>query len=94
MALPISTTTMMEELDIAKSIKERSICPRCNKSKVWFDEYCRDCADIVAAELREKKHQEYLDKLSKNSAAIRLRHIEDWIYKHEQNHPSKEWRMR
>lgn len=94
MALPISTTIMMEELDIIKSIEERSICPRCSKSKVWFDEYCKDCTEIIEAEIREKKHQDYLDKLSQNSMEIRLRHIESWIYKHEQNHPEKEWRMR
>lgn len=94
MALPISTTLMLKEIDVAKYLEERSICPRCKKHKNWFENYCRDCEEAVVAEAREKKHQDYLDKLSQNSVEERLRHIESWIYKHEQNHPEKEWRMR
>lgn len=94
MALPISPTITSKNIDALKSIDQRSTCPLCNKYKAWYEAQCKDCTEIIEAEIREKKHQEYLDKLSKNSVAIRLRHIEDWIYKHEQNHPSKEWRMR
>ena len=96
MVKSVDIEKMLEHLktfDVAKDLEKRSICPRCNKSKVWFDEYCQECELAVAAEAREKKHQDYLAKLSQNSLEIRLRHIESWIYKHAQNHPEKEWRM-
>ena len=84
----------LENFDVEKDLKERSVCPRCSKHKNWFENYCKDCEDIVAVEAREKKHREYLDKLSQNSLEIRIRHIESWIYKHELNHPQIERRMR
>lgn len=84
----------LKTFDVEKDLKERSVCPRCSKHKNWFENYCRDCEEAVVAEARENKQRDYLEKVSQNSLEIRIRNIEEWVYKHEQNHPTKEWRMR
>jgi len=71
-------------------------CKRCNKvlHRYRLEDYCHECVYIIKEENKEKKKIEYLEKLRLNSIEKRIELIEEWIYNHEQNHPSKEWIMR
>lgn len=71
-------------------------CKRCNKvlSRFNFDDYCKECGFIVKQEAIEAKKKVHLDILSSLPLEERITKIEEWIYEHELNHPSKEVRFR
>ena len=71
-------------------------CKRCNKilHRYRLEDYCQDCVYIIKQERIEQKKRDHLKLLSTMSIEERLAKIEEWIYDHEQNHPSKEVRFR
>lgn len=70
-------------------------CKRCDKvlDRYRLKDYCQDCVYIIKREEVAKKKKDNLDQLATMSIEERLAKIEEWIYDHELNHPSKELRF-
>lgn len=93
MKLQSLTTNPNFEEELAAYLAKPNVCPSCGGVEGSWATLCHTCETEKEREDKNKKLQDYLEKVSQNSLEIRMRNIEEWIYNHEQNHPMVETRM-